>query len=99
VKWFEEELKSIPEVFTQLNKNFVALACVGMLRMFHDTGYEHLLMLSSLVSLNDASLLEEIPMEVQKIVRRLVHKWWIDHGLLEASCRLKKEHESVSFVS
>jgi hypothetical protein len=99
VKWFEGEVKSIPETFTQLNKNSVALALAGMLRMLHESGCEHLSMLSSLASSSDTSLLDEIPTEVQKIAGRLVHKWWTDHGLPEALHRLRKEPESVSFGS
>jgi hypothetical protein len=67
VKWFEREIKSLLETFTQLNKSFVTLALAGMLRMLHDSSCEHLPMLSSLASLSDASLLDEIPTEVQEI--------------------------------
>jgi hypothetical protein len=69
VKWFQEELKSLLEVFTQLNQNFVALALVGVLRMLDDSGCKHLAMLNLVATSSEASVLEEIPAEVQKIVR------------------------------
>jgi hypothetical protein len=41
IKWFEGEVKSLPEVFGLVNQNFVAYALVGVLRMLQDSGCEH----------------------------------------------------------
>jgi hypothetical protein len=44
-------------------------------KLHSESGCEHLLMLNLLASSSDASLLDEIPMEVQKIAGWLVRKW------------------------
>jgi hypothetical protein len=45
-----------------------------------------------------ASLLNDIPEEIQRIAGRLVWRWWVEHGLPECMCRLK-EVNKVSFIS
>jgi hypothetical protein len=65
-------VKSLPGALATLNKNFIALSFAGVLWMLHESGCDHLLMLSSLASSSDALLLDEIPAEVQKVVRQLV---------------------------
>jgi hypothetical protein len=45
----------------------------------------------------DASLLNDIPTEVQKIAGWVVCKWWSEHGLPEDSHHLRKEPEVVGF--
>jgi hypothetical protein len=54
-------VKSLPEVFTQLNQNFVALALMGMLKMLHGSGCHHLPILHSLAASSGASMLEDSP--------------------------------------
>jgi hypothetical protein len=77
----------------------VALALVGVPRMLHDFGCEHLPMLNSLAISSEASVLEEIPAEVQKINGQLVRKWCTHHGLPEGSWRRRIETDLVCFNS
>jgi hypothetical protein len=53
--WFKEEVSSLPEVFTHLNKNVVALALEGMLKMLHGSGCNHLPTLQSLATSSEWS--------------------------------------------
>jgi hypothetical protein len=98
-KWFEEEVKSLPEMFAHLNQNFVALTLEGVLNMLHGSGCGHLHALHSLATSSGTSVLEDVPMEVQKLAGRLVRKWWKNHGLQEAWCRLRNEPHEVGFVT
>jgi hypothetical protein len=68
--------------------------------MLHDFGCEHLPMLNSLDISSEASVLEEIPAEVQKINGQLVCKWCTHHGLLlETSWEWRIETDSICFSS
>jgi hypothetical protein len=88
VTWFEGEVKSLPGTFVQANKNFVAFAIAGVLRMLQESGCDHLPRLNPLVSSSHASLLDDIPTKVEKLVGRLMCRWWSEHGLskLHVAC-------------
>jgi hypothetical protein len=42
------------------NRNFIAFAMAGVVRMLHESDYKHLPMLNTLACSSDASLLEQI---------------------------------------
>jgi hypothetical protein len=45
--------------------------------------------LCDLAASSDASIIEDVPTEVQKVIRHLVWRWWKYHGLAKALCRLE----------
>jgi hypothetical protein len=86
-------------MFWQLNDNFVVLDIEGVLNMLHSLDCKEFSGLHQLAASSDASIIENILAEVQKIVSRLVHRWWKNHVLLEALCRLEKDNmNTVSLV-
>jgi hypothetical protein len=97
IGWFEEEVKAVSRAVWQLNDNFVVLAIEGVLNMLHSSDCQELSVLHDLGALSDTSVIEDIPGEVHKIARHLVWRWWKNHGLSEALCRL--EGASVEMVS
>jgi hypothetical protein len=95
VRWFDEEIKAIPATFAKANRNFAYYAIVGVHQMLQDSGCEHLSRLQSLASSCDASLLDDLPPELMKLACCLVRKWWVEHGLPEASNCLRREPEVI----
>jgi hypothetical protein len=89
INWFEEEVKAVPGMVWQLNDNFVVLAIEGVLNMLHSSSCQELPRLHELVVSSDASIVENVPMEVQKAAGRLFRRWWKNHGLPEALRRLE----------
>jgi hypothetical protein len=82
-------------VFWQLNYNFVVLTIEVVLNMLHSLDCKELSGPRQLAASSDASIIENILVEVQKIVDRLVHRWWKKHVLLEALCRLEKDNKNT----
>jgi hypothetical protein len=72
IGWFEEEVKAVSGVVWQLNDNFVVLTIEGVLNMFHSSGCQELSALRDMAASSDASIIDNIPSEVQKIAGRLV---------------------------
>jgi hypothetical protein len=72
VRWFEGEVKSLPVTFARPNKNFACFAIADIFKMLQESSCEHLPELHPLAASNNASLLDGMPMEVQKIIGRLV---------------------------
>jgi hypothetical protein len=68
-------VKSLSGVFRQLNDNFVVLAIEGVLNMLRSSGCRDLSALYQLVNSSDASVVEDVPAEVQKLADRLVSRW------------------------
>jgi hypothetical protein len=48
-----------------------------------------------LASSSNAALLDDLPPELAKLTGHLVQKWWVQHGLPEASQRLQKEPKVI----
>jgi hypothetical protein len=93
-------VRSLPGVFWQLNDNFVVLAIKGVLNMLHSSGCQELSELRQLAASSDASIVEDVSAEVQKIADHLVCRWWKNHGLPEALHRLEEDNaDAVSFVN
>jgi hypothetical protein len=58
-------------------------------------GCDHLSGLQTLMSWCDASLLDDFPSELMKLMGCLVRKWWVEHGLLEVASHLHREPEVI----
>jgi hypothetical protein len=72
ISWFEEELKVVPGVVGQLNDQFVVLSSEGVLNKLYSPDCQELLILHDLATSSDASVVEDVPGEVQKIAGCLV---------------------------
>jgi hypothetical protein len=100
ISWFEEELKVVPGVVGQLNDQFVVLSSEGVLNKLYSPDCQELLILHDLATSSDASVVEDVPGEVQKIAGCLVRRWWKNHGLPEALHWLEGSNaETVSFAN
>jgi hypothetical protein len=77
----------MPATFMRANKNFACYAIAGVLRMLQESNCEHLLELHTLAASSNASSLDDIPPEVQRIMGWLMHRW-SQNGLPGASRRL-----------
>jgi hypothetical protein len=66
IDWFEEEVKVVQGVI------FVVLAIEGVLNMLQSSSCQELSALLDLATLSDASIVSNVPVEVQKIVGCLV---------------------------
>jgi hypothetical protein len=81
----------------QLNDNFIMLAIEGVLSMLHGTDCQQLPKLRELAVPSNVSVIEDVPVEVRKLVGHLVQRWWNGHGLPEALYWLEADNaESVS---
>jgi hypothetical protein len=63
IGWFNEEIKVMLATFAKANKYFACYAIVGVLWMLYDSGCDHLSELQTLMSLCDASLQDDLPLE------------------------------------
>jgi hypothetical protein len=63
--------------------------------MLNDEGCQELGRLHDLAGSRDAAVLEDVPMDVHKLVGRIVRKWWKPHGLPEALHRLEVAHAAT----
>jgi hypothetical protein len=69
-----EELKVVSGVVWQLNNSFVVFTIEGVLNMLHSFGCQELPTLRELAASSDASIIKDIPGEVQKTTGRLVRR-------------------------
>jgi hypothetical protein len=95
IGWFDEEIKVLPATFTKANKFFACYAIIDVLRMLYDSSCDHLSELQMLMSSCDALLLDDLPLELMKLIGHLVQKWWAEHGLPEAMSHLRIELEVI----
>jgi hypothetical protein len=99
IDWVVGKVRSVSDTVWQQNDNFVVLAIEGVLNMLNDAGCQELSQLHRLATSNDASVIENIPSAVRKLVRRLVRRWWKNHGLPVALHQLEASLiETVSFI-
>jgi hypothetical protein len=81
--------------FVKANRNFACYVIIGILRMLYDFSCKHVSELQSLMSLCDASLLDDLPPELSKLMGCLIRRWWVEHGLPEAQNHLCREPEVI----
>jgi hypothetical protein len=82
--WVAGEVKTVPDTVWQLNDNFAILAIEGVLNMLNSEGCQELSHLHGLAASSNASILQDVPGDVQKLVGRIELRWWKVHGLPEA---------------
>jgi hypothetical protein len=66
------EVRTMPDFMWQLNNNFIVLAIEGVLNMLNGTGCQELSHLRGLVASSDASIVQNIPTDVRRLVGSLV---------------------------
>jgi hypothetical protein len=84
IDWVAREVKTVSDTVWQLNDNFVVLVIEGVLSMLNGAGCEEVSNLCRLAASNNASVSQNIPNDVRRLVGQLVRRWWKNHGLLEA---------------
>jgi hypothetical protein len=93
IGWFNEEIKAPLATIAKANKNFVCYDIVGVLWTLYDSSCEHLERLQSIMALCDASILEDLSLELSKLTCRIVQKWWAEHDLHDVANHLCRELE------
>jgi hypothetical protein len=67
IDWIAEEIKAVSDTVWQLSDNFVILGIEGVLNMLHGEGCQELGRLHDLATSRDATVLKDIPKDVQKL--------------------------------
>jgi hypothetical protein len=65
----------------------LAIECI--LSMLNGKGCQELDCLRGLAASSDATILQDVPEDVQKLVGRIMRKWWKMHGLPKALRQLE----------
>jgi hypothetical protein len=99
LEWFRMEVQASPTSFAECNKNITCFALASVFRMLEGVECEHLLELKKLALLCDASVLHNVPGELDKIDRKLVKYWWTEHGLPYCMQKVEKEENRVTFAT
>jgi hypothetical protein len=69
VKWFHKKIHVLPGTITKVNKNFLCYCLAGVLRMLYKNACcGHLEGLEAIMNSCDASLLDDIPNEIAKLM-------------------------------
>jgi hypothetical protein len=95
INWVAREVKTMLNTIWQLNDNFVVLGIKGVLNMLNGEGCQELGHLRDLAASRDATILQDVPKDVQKLVKRIVRRWWKPHGLPEALHQLEVAHTAM----
>jgi hypothetical protein len=72
IDWVVGEVKVVLDIVWRLNANFAILGIKGVLSMLNDEGCQELGRLHNLAGSCDAAVLEDIPMDVHKLVGWIV---------------------------
>jgi hypothetical protein len=67
IDWVSMEVKIVPDTVWQLNDNFIILAIEGILNMLNNEGCQELGYLHELDASSDASIVQDVPDNVQKL--------------------------------
>jgi hypothetical protein len=95
INWLEEEVKMVPGTVWQLNDNFVILAIECVLNMLGGASCEELPKFRELAASSNASVIEDVPIEVQNLVGCLIQKWWKSYCLPEALRQLEARNAEM----
>jgi hypothetical protein len=67
IDWIAEEIKAVLDTVWRLSDNFVILGIEGVLNMLHGEGCQELGRLHDLATSRDATVLKDVPEDVQKL--------------------------------
>jgi hypothetical protein len=82
ITWFDKEIKALPDAIEKTNKNFLVYYLIGVLKMLQGHAQcRHVDGLDAIMSSCDASILDEIPNDIVKLIACIVKRWWTSHGL------------------
>jgi hypothetical protein len=74
-KWLWKETESMPTAFMECNENVTCYALIGVFPMLLGEGCEHVPELKKLALSDDASVLQDFPVETGRIAKKLVKNW------------------------
>jgi hypothetical protein len=79
--WFTEEIQALPNAIAKANKNFLVYCLVGILKMLQEHAQcSHMDGLETNMAVCDASIIDEVPDDIEKLSARIV-KWWSSYVL------------------
>jgi hypothetical protein len=92
INWVVGKVKVVTDTVWWLNDNFTVLGIEGILNMLNGEGCQELNRLHDLAASCNAAILEDVPEDVHRLAGWIVRRWWKQHGLSEALCRLEAAH-------
>jgi hypothetical protein len=95
IYWVAGEVLIVTNTVWQLNDNFGILAIEGVLSMLNNEGCQELSHLCKLATSSDASILQDVPDDVRKLVGQIMQRWWKPHELPEVLRRLEAANPST----
>jgi hypothetical protein len=81
LEWFRMEVQALPTSFIESNENITCFVVAGVLKMLAGVECGHLPELKKFALSCDASLLHDVPDDLDKIAGKLVRNWWNKHAL------------------
>jgi hypothetical protein len=100
IMWFDKEIRALPNAIAKANKNFLVYCLVGVLKMIYEHAKRHHIDgLDAIMSLCNASILDEIPDEIARLAVRIVKRWRASHGLPYVTDAFCIESEVRIFVA
>jgi hypothetical protein len=82
VVWFTKEIQVLPNMIGKANKNFLAYCLVRVLKILQEhVGCRHVDGLEGIMTVCDASILDEVPEDIAKLLAHIVKRWWSSYGL------------------
>jgi hypothetical protein len=82
IEWFDKEIQEMSSAIAKANKNFLCYYLAGVLTMHYENAdCGHVEGLQTIMNSCDASILDDIPEEIEKLSRCIVRKWWASHGM------------------
>jgi hypothetical protein len=81
IDWIAREVRIVPDTISQLNDNFIVLAIDGILNMLNYECCQELGRLRRLAASSDASIVQDVSDNVQKLAGKIMRRWRKSHGL------------------
>jgi hypothetical protein len=81
ITWFDMKIQALPSTIAKANKKFLVYCLVGVLKMLYENAKcRHLDRLDAIMTSCDASILDEIPNEIARLLACIIKRWWSSHG-------------------
>jgi hypothetical protein len=95
--WFWTEVRPLPNAFTECNENISFFTLIGCFKMLVRVECDHLLVKKLALSC-DASILTDVPDDINRIAKRLMKNWWTNYGLPYCMQKIEEENR-ISFAT
>jgi hypothetical protein len=96
LEWFCAEVAAFPTTFMECNENITCYSFIVVFQMLVGEGSEHLPELKNLALSCDALVLQDFPVEADRIAKRLVKNWWTKHCLPYCMQKIEEENRVSS---